>query len=64
VIPGVSYNLVLHTAPLHAPALPGFHWRLEILPRLTGMAGFEWGSGWFINQVAPERAAEVLRPRD
>jgi UDPglucose--hexose-1-phosphate uridylyltransferase len=64
VIPGVSYNLVLHTAPLHAPALPGFHWRLEILPRLTGMAGFEWGSGWFINQVAPERAAQVLRPRD
>jgi len=64
VVPGLSYNLVLQTAPLHAPALAGFHWRLEILPRLTGMAGFEWGSGWFINPVAPERAARELRCND
>jgi UDPglucose--hexose-1-phosphate uridylyltransferase len=55
------FNFVLHTAPLHAPALEHFHWHLEVIPKLTRIAGFEWGSGFFINPVAPEDAATALR---
>ncbi|MGH7783398.1 MAG: galactose-1-phosphate uridylyltransferase, partial [Candidatus Binatia bacterium] len=33
----------------------------EILPRVNQPAGFEWGSGYFINPVAPESAARLLR---
>jgi galactose-1-phosphate uridylyltransferase len=31
------------------------------LPRLNGIAGFEWGTGMLINTVAPEAAADMLR---
>ena len=55
------FNFMLHTSPLRAPALPSFHWHLEIIPKLTRVAGFEWGSGFFINPVPPEDAAEALR---
>ncbi len=58
---GPAYNLVFHTSPFHLPGLGYYHWRLEILPRLTQMAGFEWGSGAHINPVTPEDAALVLR---
>ena len=55
------FNFMLHTAPLHEPALDHFHWHLEVIPKLTSVAGFEWGSGFFINPVAPEDAATALR---
>jgi len=56
----VPYNLVLHTAPFGAPR-DGFHWHIEILPRLTIAAGFEFGTGYFINPTPPEMAARFLR---
>jgi UDPglucose--hexose-1-phosphate uridylyltransferase len=55
------YNYVIHTAPLNAPELPWFRWRIEILPRLTRIAGFEWGSGFYINHMPPEASAKLLR---
>ena len=55
------YNFMLHTAPLHDGPLDHFHWHLEIIPKLTRVAGYEWGSGFFINPVPPEDAAEALR---
>ena len=55
------YNLMLHSAPLRAPALDHFHWHLEIIPKLTRVAGFEWGTGFFINPTPPEEAAKYLR---
>jgi len=55
------FNFMLHTAPLHAPGLDHFHWHLEVIPKLTRVAGFEWGSGFFINPVPPEDAATALR---
>jgi UDPglucose--hexose-1-phosphate uridylyltransferase len=55
------FNFMLHSAPLHEAALEHFHWHLEIIPKLTKVAGFEWGSGFFINPVAPEDAATALR---
>lgn len=55
------YNLIVHTAPYAYPRSPAYHWHLEIMPQLTRVAGFEWGSGFHINQVAPEDAARFLR---
>ena len=55
------YNYVLHTAPFDTPDLPHYRWHLEIFPRLTRVAGFEWGSGFYINPVPPEEAAAFLR---
>jgi UDPglucose--hexose-1-phosphate uridylyltransferase len=55
------YNYIVHTAPFDAAALPHYHWHIEIIPRLTRVAGFEWGTGFYINPVPPEQAAEFLR---
>ncbi|HYB44750.1 MAG TPA: galactose-1-phosphate uridylyltransferase [Candidatus Methylomirabilis sp.] len=55
------YNLMLHSAPLRSRALDHFHWHLEIIPKLTRVAGFEWGTGFFINPTPPEEAARYLR---
>jgi len=38
-----------------------YHWHFEIIPRLTRVAGFEWGSGFYINPTSPEDAAQILR---
>lgn len=54
-----AYNWFLHTAPRGEH--PHFHWHFEIVPRLSRVAGFEWGSGVFINDTFPERAAAELR---
>lgn len=58
------FNYVLHTAPFNQPHLPWYAWHIEILPRVTNVAGFEWGSGMFINSVFPEDAAKILRRSD
>lgn len=55
------YNFVLHTAPLSDDDLPYYHWHLEIMPKLTRVAGFEIGSGFYINPTPPEDAAQYLR---
>jgi len=55
-----AYNLVLHTAP---PGSEDFHWHLELMPRLAPLAGFEAGTGFFINPVDPAHAAAALRAR-
>jgi UDPglucose--hexose-1-phosphate uridylyltransferase len=55
------FNFTLHTAPLRTDALDYFHWHLEIIPKLANVAGFEWGSGFFINPMPPENAAAALR---
>jgi UDPglucose--hexose-1-phosphate uridylyltransferase len=62
------FNLILHQAPnptVSQKAWPGieqyFHWHIEILPVLTKVAGFEWGTGFYINPVPPEAAAGYLR---
>jgi len=56
-----SYNFMLHTAPLREPALPHYHWHIELVPALAQVAGFEWGSGFHINPTPPEEAAAFLR---
>jgi UDPglucose--hexose-1-phosphate uridylyltransferase len=57
-----AYNYVLHTAPARGDEVGDFyHWHLEIMPKLTRVAGFEWGSGFYINPTPPEVAAATLR---
>jgi UDPglucose--hexose-1-phosphate uridylyltransferase len=55
------YNFTLHTTPFNARHLEYYHWHFEIIPKLTKFAGFEWGSGFFINPTPPEEAAKFLR---
>lgn len=56
-----AYNCVVHTAPLQEASLPHYHWHIEIIPRLTKVAGFEWGTGFYVNPTPPEEAAQYLR---
>lgn len=62
-----QYNYVLHTAPIRWPRKGywttidyDYHWHIEIMPRLTRVAGFEWGTGFYINPTVPEEAAKYL----
>jgi UDPglucose--hexose-1-phosphate uridylyltransferase len=55
------YNLLIHTAPLREAASAHYHWHIEIIPKLTRVAGFEWGTGFYINPTPPEESARFLR---
>ena len=55
------HNLIVHTAPAQEPDLAHYHWHIEFIPKLTRVAGFEWGSGFYINPTPPEEAARFLR---
>ena len=65
----LSYNLIIHsgaargdgTAGGDAAASPSFHWHVEVLPRLSRLAGFEAGTGYAMNSITPEAAAARLR---
>jgi UDPglucose--hexose-1-phosphate uridylyltransferase len=66
-----AYNFLIHTIPnVQARHRHGsdwatveldYHWHIEFIPRLTNVAGFEWGTGFYINPTAPEDAAKYLR---
>jgi len=65
------FNLIMHMAPVSRPGSAwglkysvieqGFHWHIGIVPRLVKWAGFEWGTGFYINPTPPEMAADYLR---
>lgn len=57
----VPYNMVWHTSPLKGDFNQYYHWHIELLPRLTTIAGFEFGTGFYINPTIPEAAAASLR---
>lgn len=61
VLENPPYNYILHNSPLNSPHLPYYHWHIEIIPKLTKIAGFEWGTGFYINPTPPEEAAKFLR---
>ncbi len=56
-----DYNLMIRTAPIKDAQEDYYHWYIQILPRLTTPAGFELGSGVFINTSLPEETAKFLR---
>ncbi len=63
-----DYNYVIHTAPFRRQKVGywktidyDYHWHIEIIPRLTKVAGFEWGTGFYICPLPPEETAKFLR---
>jgi len=58
-----AYNFVLNTAPVNLPYQPGYHWYMEVTPRLLVTAGVDIATGMFMNPVAPELAANLFRER-
>ena len=54
------YNFIIHTSPINGHEREDYHWHIEIMPKLSKMAGFEWGSGFYINPVPPVIAAGNL----
>jgi UDPglucose--hexose-1-phosphate uridylyltransferase len=56
-----DFNYTIRSAPAENRGVMYYHWYLSIIPRLTRVAGFELGSGMFINTVRPEDAAGYLR---
>ena len=61
VLDNPAYNLVIHTSPVQDPFNEHYHWHIEFMPKLTKTAGFEWGTGFYINPTPPEEAAKFLR---
>ena len=55
------YNYILHTSSFSELDNDHYHWHFEIMPKLTKVAGFEWGTGFYINPTPPEEAAQYLR---
>ncbi len=64
VLDNPPYNFIILNSPLRESKLAHYHWHLEIMPKLTKVAGFEWGSGFYINPTPPEEAAKFLREAD
>ena len=56
-----AYNFILHSAPVQEAGMLSYHWHFEIIPKLTKVAGFEWGTGFYINPTPPEESAKFLR---
>ena len=61
VLSDPSYNFIIHTAPIEPRERDEYHWHFELIPKLTKVAGFEWGTGFYINPTPPELAAKALR---
>jgi len=61
VLDSPAYNYIIHTSPLTEGNNDHYHWHVEIMPKLTKVAGFEWGTGMYINPTPPEEAARFLR---
>ena len=57
------YNFIIHTTPLNGNGdFSGYyHWHVELIPKLSKIAGFEWGTGFYINPTSPETASKYLR---
>ena len=56
-----AYNFAIHTSPVQEERTQHYHWHIEIMPRLTRVAGFEWATGFYMNPTPPEEAAAFLR---
>lgn len=61
VLENPPYNWLVHNSPLKEPHTTHYHWHIEIIPKLVRVAGFEWGTGFYINPTPPEEAAKFLR---
>ena len=55
------YNFLFHSSPFYEKDIRFYHWHIEIIPKLTKVAGFEWGTGFYINPTPPEDACVFLK---
>ena len=55
------YNFIIHSSSFPDTEREYYHWHFEIMPKLTKVAGFEWGTGFYINPTPPEDAAEYMK---
>jgi UDPglucose--hexose-1-phosphate uridylyltransferase len=55
------YNFIIHTSPINGEEHQGYHWHMEIMPRLSRIAGFEWGTGFYAVSTPPEVAIKYLK---
>lgn len=53
-----DYHLLVHTAPFGEDR---YWWHIELFPRLGQVAGFEWATSVFLNQVSPREATHAWR---
>ena len=57
-----DFNYILHSAPTEDETKDYYLWHIQILPRVTTIAGFELGSGMYITTVVPEESARNTAP--
>ncbi|MEW5957750.1 MAG: DUF4931 domain-containing protein [Chloroflexota bacterium] len=56
-----AYNLIIRSAPVKEISNDYLHWYITVIPRLSRTAGFEMGSGMYINPSLPEESSAFLR---
>ena len=56
-----AFNLMVDTTNTEDEADPSYHWHIRIVPRLTTIAGFEIGSGIYINTAIPEDTTRFMK---
>jgi UDPglucose--hexose-1-phosphate uridylyltransferase len=56
-----DYNLIIHNAPCQNNVGDFYHWHVEFMPVLARVAGFEWGTGFYINPISPEESVQSLK---
>ncbi|MBU4346296.1 MAG: galactose-1-phosphate uridylyltransferase [Candidatus Omnitrophica bacterium] len=58
----VSYNFIIHSSPINGDDdIEYYHWHIEFMPKLMRVAGFEWGTGFYIDPISPELSAQYLK---
>ena len=59
-----AYNFIIHSSPVNGDnGVDYYHWHIEFMPKLTRVAGFEWGTGFYVVSTPPELAAKYLREK-
>jgi len=62
VFENLSYNYIIHSSPINGDTEEEYyHWHIELMPKLTQVAGFEWGTGFYLDSTSPELAAQYLK---
>lgn len=57
-----AYNFIIRSSPVNGDGgIDYYHWHIEFMPKLTRVAGFEWGTGFYVIPTPPELAAKYLR---
>ncbi len=59
----LPYNFIIHSTPMEGEigSVESYHWHIEFMPKLTRVAGFEWGTGFYVVPTPPELAAQYLK---